>query len=379
MDAKANKNMIVLGLAIFVGIGLRMWAMSIGSTFDFESYCIVGKLVNEGKNVYAGTTRYNYGPIFFLIQGLCYTMAKLLTNDIILTYRVLIVLVMTLADLGIMFFLINKRSIGVGILFFLNPVSIIISGFHNQFDNIAILLILCSIFFYNEEQEITKSDLLFVLFVALSLTTKHVLFVLPVWLFSKNGLSLKKRLLYSGGPLFLFGVSFLPFMGSIEAIKGIIYNVFLYRANAYGSLWRYVEKIFGLPLGFHFPLFILCMIIIGLLVRNQKYEYQIMIYLIAQIVFSSAGAQQYLVIPLVAVCMLDNKICRNLYFLMAGLHLFVGEFSIISRIDNELAIKFCEWILSYGYEISLLVLLMGLCRELICKKREQTKKQVMWK
>lgn len=366
MDIKANKNIIFLGIAIFAGIGLRMWIMSLGSGFDFESYCIVGQLVNEGKNVYAGTTRYNYGPLFFLIQGLCYTIAKILTTDIQLTYRVLLVLVFTFADLGIMYYIACRKSIKSGILFFLNPVSVIITGYHNQFDNIAILLILFSVFLYNEEEKINKRDILFVICAALSLTMKHVLFLLPIWLFLRPTLCWKKRFFYSIMPMALFGISFLPFMSSIEAVKGIIYNVFLYRSWMHGAIWEYL----GIPLKLYFPLFILFMLILGFLVRKINYESQLMFYLIGQVAFASAAAPQYLVIPLVSLFVLDNKFWKYVYIFTAGLYLFVGEFSIADRIANEIISGLCEKVHLHGYALAsvVLIIMLGIRLSVMYKK-----------
>lgn len=370
MNVKANRNLILLGIAVFVGIGLRMWVMSLGSGFDFESYCIVGQLVNEGNNVYAGTTRYNYGPLFFLIQGLCYTFAKILATDMLLTYRVLLVLVFTLADLGIMYYISYKKSVGLGILFFLNPVSIIITGYHNQFDNIAILLILLSVFFYNEEERISKQDVFFILFVALSLTMKHVLFLLPVWMFLRPTLCWKKRFIYCIVPMALFGMSFLPFMNSTEAIKGIIYNVFLYRSWMHGAVWEYL----GIPLKLYFPLFVLFMLILGFLIRRKDYESQLMFYLIGQVAFASAAAPQYLVIPLVSLFVLDNKYWKYVYIFMAGLYLFVGEFSIADRIDNGIISGLCEKVHLHGYALASVVLIaMLVIRLSVMYKKESPK------
>lgn len=370
MDMKVNRNLILLSFAVFVGVGLRMWIMSLGSGFDFESYCIVGQLVNEGKNVYAGTTRYNYGPLFFLIQGLCYMLAKILATDMLLTYRVLLVLVFTLADLGIMYYIVCRKSIGLGILYFLNPASIIITGYHNQFDNIAILLILLSTFFYNKEARITKKDIWFVLFVALSLTMKHVLFLLPVWLFLNPALCWKKRLFYSVTPVMIFGMSFLPFMSSIEAIKGIIYNVFLYRSWLHGAIWEYL----GLPLNLFFPLFLLSMLLVGILARKKDYEIQVMLYLMGQVAFSSAAAPQYIVIPLVSVFFLDNRFWKYAYVIVAGLYLFIGEFAIADKIDNVIISGLCEKIHLHGYALASAILIAMLINYLMVSQKEMNRK-----
>ncbi len=43
---------------------------SLGHTYDFDSYRLVANAITYGKNVYAWTPRYNYGPVWFnLLQS----------------------------------------------------------------------------------------------------------------------------------------------------------------------------------------------------------------------------------------------------------------------------------------------------------------------
>ena len=75
MDKKISNEYIVFTIFISAGIMLRFIAMSLGHNYDFESYCVVGEIAGNLKNVYANTVRYNYGPIFFMIQGTLYRLA----------------------------------------------------------------------------------------------------------------------------------------------------------------------------------------------------------------------------------------------------------------------------------------------------------------
>ncbi len=303
---------------------MRYWAMSIGSGFDFESYCIVGDLASRFQSVYAGTTRYNYGPIFFMIQGLCYAVSHIFSMDVEQTYRIILVGVFTLTDFGIAMWIGRKYGLKSSLIFFLNPISIVITGFHNQFDNMAILLALISCWYYNEEEEFSKKDWLCILFLSLSLTMKHILFLLPFWLLVKKGLPAKKKLVYVFVPPIIFGCSFFPFViGNIDALKGVIYNVFLYRSNAISPLFG---QLLRLPLQLYFPLYILLMIVMAFIVREKTYEYLLLMYLISMFTFSSSMAPQYYIIPAVTLCVLDKGIIRKIYFIFVGTLLMVSEF-----------------------------------------------------
>lgn len=103
------KNQKLIFTLIILGIIIRFSLMLCGHNFDFESYCIVGKLASAFKNVYANTTRYNYGFIFFCVQGLFYKLS--FGNETV--YRILIVSLLTLADLGIACIIADKKIVDI--------------------------------------------------------------------------------------------------------------------------------------------------------------------------------------------------------------------------------------------------------------------------
>lgn len=293
--------------------------MTFGHNFDFESYCIVGKIVKASGNVYAETTRYNYGPIFFGIQGLLYTIASL-TKNVRLAYRILMVLMLTLVDLGITCIIAKKYSWKKSLIFFLNPVSIIITGYHNQFDNIAILLMLIAgMFFYNEDKKWSYKEFFFVLFMSLSLITKHIFFILPLYILLKKDLPISKKLLYSVVPPFLFLLSFVPFaIGNKMALEGIIHNVFLYRSFNNAPLLIDIYEMLKLPSKFYIVVFIIFMTIFAWICRRRRFDEIILLYTMVLVTFSSSIANQYLAIPMVALSVFDIGIFRYIYMIVTG-------------------------------------------------------------
>lgn len=324
IERKIDRRILIIILSIFIGIICRFWSMSFGHNFDFESYCIVGDIAGHFKNVYANTTRYNYGPIFFCIQGVLWRLSKLISTDYILTFRVLIVSFLTFIDLCIALYIANRYSWKKAIVFFLNPVSIVISGYHNQFDNLAVLFALISIDYYNEDKTFNRNDYLFIIFMSLSLITKHILFLMPVFLLFREGLPLKKKLIYVAIPPFLFLLSFIPFaLSSQEALQGIIQNVFLYRSFNNSPLLVMLYTRIGFPSNYRIIVFIGLMCAVGFLIRKKKYsfDYSMMIYLIAMVTFSSAIANQYLAIPMAALCILKTGLYK--YFYMAATFVFL--------------------------------------------------------
>ena len=263
MNEKLKKDYFVFIVLISAGIILRFVAMSLGHNFDFESYCVVGEIAGNFKNVYANTSRYNYGPIFFFIQGTLYRLAQVRPSEWVSVFRILIVSVLTIADLGITAFIAGRYSLKKAAVFFLNPVSIVITGLHNQFDNIAVLFALLSILFYNEEETFSVKDAGFVAMFTISLVTKHILFLVPFFLLVKKGLPLKKKALYAFVPPALFLLSFVPFViHNQAAFEGVRDNVFLYRSKHNAPLLGFFYNLIGFPERLIFVVYILMMVLL---------------------------------------------------------------------------------------------------------------------
>lgn len=374
MREKERYRYIILSLFLFLGVLMRYWVMTFGYNYDFESYCIVGDLAGHFHNVYAETARYNYGPIFFCFLGLLYRISFLVSKDPTLTYRVLVVSALTLADLGIAFYIADRKNIKYALVFFLNPVSIIITGFHNQFDNIAVLSALYSLYFYNEEKEIGKKDYLFILFMTASLMIKHILFLIPVFILLKKGLPLGKKIMYAFCPPLAFLIGFVPFaLSSRAAFDGILYNVFLYRSSNNAPLLWYLYKLINYPQYLSFPIYIIIMCILGFVIRKTDFDYCLMVYLIAMVAFSSAIANQYLVIPMAALCILKLDVWNYIYMSAMTVFLFLnkngfGQLSVLQEHLPNILGKLLVFYNDHGYIIAVWLLFFTLIYDLKLKK-----------
>lgn len=323
MNKKLNAERIMIIMLVSLGIFLRFAVMTFGHNFDFDSYCIVGEIAGYFRNVYAETSRYNYGPLFFCIQGFLYRLSHLSPNWES-TYRVLMVSVLTLADLGIMCFIANQYSIRKSLVFFLNPVSIIITGYHNQFDNIAVFCALLCILSYNEEERFTKKDWLFVATLSLSLIMKHILFLFPLYILVRRKLPIKKKLVYVFVPPIIFLMSFVPFVFQNQAaLDGVLNNVFFYKSFNNSPLLYYIYKLIDFPMEYCIVVFGLCLSVVAYATRRKTFDEQLLLYLISMVAFSSAIANQYLVIPMAAICVLNTGVWKYIYMFLASAFLIL--------------------------------------------------------
>lgn len=290
---------------------------------------------------------------------------------------------LTLADLGIALFVANRYDLRKAVLFFLNPASIIITGYHNQFDNIAIFLAMMSILYYNEEEKFNKKDFIFVLFLTFSLTMKHVFFIFPFFILIKVGLPTKKRLVYSFVPPAIFLLSFVPFaIKSKEAFDGIINNVFLYNSFNNSPLLSFLYGLIGFPTQYSKIVYGIGMVIVAFIIRKKKYEQQVYIYLIAMVALSSAIANQYLVIPVVAIIALETGLLKYIYIFFTSLFLSLHsdglglQYSWINRFAPNFVINMCDQYVRNGYSILAWILFITLLYVLfkneikrVCTKR----------
>ena len=221
----------------------------------------------------------------------------------ILLFRIFIVSTLTLCDFLIAKLISRKAGNLWGIIFFLNPISLIITGYNNQFDNIAVLFgayaVLC-LENSASQREFKPADFYGTILLSLSLITKHILFAFPLWILLNKKINTRKKFLYAFIPPLLFLLSFVPYWP--EGSQGIISNIFLYRSfNNFPLLGLSILSYWRIFLPYQnyicFPVFIFLIIGCSYFFRSEKIYDLFLLYIIALVCFSSAIANQYLAIP----------------------------------------------------------------------------------
>jgi hypothetical protein len=362
---QANKE-TVFSLLLVLGVSLRFIVMARGHNFDFESYKIVGSLVCSGKNVFANTERYNYGPLFLWIQGLCYQIG-LHTSQGDWLFRVLIVSVLTWADVGIALLLKELYGMGPALVFFLSPVSIIITGFHNQFDNLAILLMLMAVYSLETYQG-RKRNVRFVVLFSLSLIMKHIFAFFVFWLLFSKRLSGREKALFTLVPVSAFGLSFVLYCGTSPAAwEGVMSNVVHYRSFNNAPLLGWLYRLVGIPTGGYIVVFVALMVLMGIAFRNMKPIESALEYSMCMVAFSSAVANQYLAIPLAALAVISWQL--SLAYDLFGFVYLLGNgnglgIEAVQRAFPSVALDTTRW-----YAIECVILLLGIIWQLVHARR----------
>lgn len=204
---------IGFGLAVLVGLGLRiLLAWAYYGNYDQQSYEIVQGIVRTGGNVYAETSRYNYSPLWsFLLAGLDWAGNVLSWPD-----HATIRIFLTLVDALTAYVLLRVSGALAAAIFLLSPVSILITGYHGQFDNLAVLLLLVTL--------IAPARATWLLASAAVLVKQ---LVLPITLFLQPAWPYRQRILLAAAAAIVFFLSLVPYMGGGGAL-GIVRNVLTY-------------------------------------------------------------------------------------------------------------------------------------------------------
>lgn len=148
-DALASALVVILALSI--ALHLQVIATTTGASYDIQSYSIQAAALLQHQNVYDVTTRYPYPPVWIWIVALM----RLLATATHLPFDAVVKLPAMLGDLALIPLLYAYARISVGpripallpaILFGLNPLTLVISAGHGQFDSLTLLFVLLALY-----------------------------------------------------------------------------------------------------------------------------------------------------------------------------------------------------------------------------------------
>ena len=359
-NIKNNKLLLLFGI-FFLGFFLKIAVSLLGSNFDLEMWKLNLYFFQNGESFY-DYGRYNYSPFWIYLLNIIDHINIPYTQNVNI-FRYKIIFILNLFDFLIFYLILRNYSMKVGLLFFLSPISIFISGHHNQFDNIAVFFGFLAVLLL-EKRKRNEIKYLGLFFLGISLCAKHILFILPIWLAFKEKSYLNK-LIYIAIPYFIFLISFLPFSADY---KGIIENVFLYRSYNNGPFWGlFAPKVFHMYLPKVF-MFLLAMITLGLYFLKYNIRTTFFYYLICVVIFSSGIFNQYFAIPLLALAVLWNT--KYLYYTILCIALYLLDSDAIG-LGPEIFVNLFEWNIRSTrilYHPIILILFLGFIENIFGKK-----------
>lgn len=338
-----------------IGVIVRFWLSSLPYNVDIVNYLIDVEIFHSGNNIYQLQPAYNYSPIWYWVLGLVDSVRLLLFPS--LTFPFVIRVFLSLVDimtLCVLMIVAKKMKISYFmplILFFLNPVSMIISAKHGQFDNVALLFLLLA------WMALQKKRYRFVwMFGTVALLVKHIV-LFPLMALYWGVWGIKRGSVALIGSLTIFFLSFLPY---ISAWNEIVRHVFLYGGvpGEYGvsslltSLYQLIvhptaismnSSVVGAPVSVRGIYIILTLITIILntifpfLISSRVSVWHAMLYTILFFLATTTGiGAQYFVLPLI-FAWADRNVPVIIYTIVATLFLVgsqqelgIHQFSIFS-------------------------------------------------
>ena len=207
-----SKDKYILLFILILGLVLRLipafYTPIVGDTSHWQR---TGASIFAGKNPYQLKQKilFPYPPLWMIFEGSAYWLSRTLN----LPFGFIIKLPLICSDLGIavlLFYLVSgtvkQKLLGV-LVFILNPISILITSFHGQFDTLPIFFICIALLFFRGKKTLLSA---FSLGLGIALKTFPVL-LLPFFLFSIPGGWKKKlnSLIISLAPIILLLMPFL--------------------------------------------------------------------------------------------------------------------------------------------------------------------------
>jgi hypothetical protein len=147
-----DPRLVVAG-AVVVGVGLRLFlAAGLPGNYDQASYELVVDIMRRGGNPYAETFRYNYSPFW----AYCLLALSKVANRSHVELHLVVRGFLTTVDLlnAVLVGLIAHQVYGRPVwqrfsLYLVNPVAILIVGFHGQFETLAALPVLTAMYVHH--------------------------------------------------------------------------------------------------------------------------------------------------------------------------------------------------------------------------------------
>lgn len=238
--------------------------------------------------------------------------------------------------------LLRKAGRLTAYAFFLNPITIIITGYHNQFDNLAILLGLLSVLLVGDDfdKPLNVRKVIGFMVLGLSLATKHILFAFPLWLAVKQRGLLRKAAIVII-PVAVFVTGFAPYW--FAGREGIMRNVFAYDSMTFQIFYRLFVPQFFQGLASATIVWLFLLIAFALVFRTERAFQSLLLYTCVLVVASPAVANQYLaiVVPFIAA---NANLFFAAYTVLGTWHLFIdgAGFNILS-LESTTSIRWMDY------------------------------------
>jgi len=296
--------------------------------FDSQSFLITAMATASGGNVYAVTDRYNYSPAWAWIVSGLWRLCAPNASSFILSIGILLTAVDVATAALVLAFAVRRLGSSpaqgrrLALLFFANPVSVLISCAHGQFDGLSILFLLAAIYVATgPEAERIGAAIAVAAALAASLILKHVT-AFHLALFWRRVRRPGYTLPVLAAPVLLF---LLSFWGYRSAWDRVVSSVFLYGLRSSSRFQQHANGWTALfPVAWHggavaAAVFLASVVGIVIATRGLPLARAARILFLSNLVFLPSSAVQYAVWP-IALGSLEPGLPYGLFTTAAALY-----------------------------------------------------------
>ncbi len=216
------------GGVVLLALGLRLVVMLLtsGAAYDIASYHLQAESVLLHRNVYLFTDRYPYPPVWVWVVAL----VQWLATATALPFVFLVKVPALIGDGLIVLVLLRYKSLEAARFYALNPVSILITAGHGQFDGLVLGLVVLAWVLLRSEEQAHFSWAALALGGAIALKGYPVLF-LPALLVHIG--THRQRLAAIGLALLPLALAFLVYGALFGFVGQMLSNILLYSSSPY--------------------------------------------------------------------------------------------------------------------------------------------------
>lgn len=322
-----RRREVLIALAVVAGVGARLvLAFGWHGNHDQDSYEIVASIMRSGGNVYAETARYNYSPIW------AYGLLALsnLASWTGLPFHFVVRGFLTAVDFAnaVLIGRLGAREKGwhrhTGMAIYLvNPVAILLVGYHGQFETLAMLPLLIAANLLTAHGENASSKTIWAL-ATLALTIKHIVIFFVWTAFLTRAKSTYHALVWSLAAAAVFLASLLPFAVSGGA-DGIIRNVLLYSSRL--GVWG-LSAVLPVPIAYLFFVITMAIMPVAFAKRIGPLSIRVMEAVgVAFLALIPGFGVQYLLLPIILGSALASR-PYLLYSVVASMYILADRDSL---------------------------------------------------
>lgn len=345
MSRPIQSKLIFLA-ALVVGFWIRIYFAQLGHNQDMPTFIKIAQIVDSGESIYipdipADRDRTVWGPVWPYTLKWILRVSERVGSSHPETFHVLQTSVLSVVDVCIATILFLVYGTGAGVFFMLAPLAFLITGYHAQFDNTAVLGAMISWWVlalapYRRVPRVIVSGVM----LGLSLATKHLMLFFPIWVLFRKDFCWREKLSYGAIAYLVFAGSFLPWIFDPGARAGIIRDVLQYSSHlGYALIPRLIRLLGVLPgIGAEMDAFswssgvkfisLILLLVAGIPASRCRRDYFVLTYLLALLILTPAVADQYLAIPLAACAVLWKNPVSWIYVAVATASVIANGFNI---------------------------------------------------